>query len=105
MDSQSQLTGDPLPWLLEVEDPGPRYLALRDLVGLHSDEPELLAARKAAHAQGPIAVILDKMHPQGYWCKPGPGYTQRYFSTVWSLIALAQMGASATMDMRISLCL
>ncbi len=101
MDSQSQLKGNPQTWLLEAEDPGPRYLALRDLVGLPADNPELVAARKAAHAQGPIATILDNMHPKGYWSKPGPGYTQRYFSTVWSLIALAQMGSLATMDMRI----
>jgi hypothetical protein len=102
MDWQSHLKGDPLSWLLEAGDPGTRYLALRDLVGLPAEDPELVAAQKAAHTRGPIAVILDKMHPQGYWCKPGPGYTQRYFSTVWSLIALAQMGASVSMDMRIS---
>jgi hypothetical protein len=102
MDGQSQIKGDPLPWLLEEQDPGPRYLTLRDLVGLPADDPELLAARKAAHAQGPIAVILDKMHPEGYWSQPGPGYTPRYFSSVWSFITLAQMGASALTDTRIS---
>jgi hypothetical protein len=103
MDWKSQLKSNPLPWLLEVEDAGPRYLTLRDLVGLPADDPDLVAARKAAHIQGPISIILDNMHPQGYWSKPGPGYTQRYFSTVWSLITLAQMGASASMDIRISL--
>jgi hypothetical protein len=102
MNWQSQLNADPLPWLLEEKDPGPRYLALRDLVGLPADDPDLVAALKVAHTQGPIAVILDKMHPQGYWSKAGPGYTQRYFSTIWSLIALAQMGASAQSDIRIS---
>jgi hypothetical protein len=102
MDWQSQLKGDPLPWLLEAEDPGARFLALRDLIGLPWDDPELVAAQRAAHARGSIAAILDKMHPQGYWRKPGPGYTQRYFSAVWSLIALAQMGASVSMDIRIS---
>jgi hypothetical protein len=81
-------------WLLEPEDPGPRYLALRDLVGLPADEPELLAAQKSAHTQGPISVILDQMHPDGYWSMPGPGYNPKYFSTVWSLIMLAQLGAS-----------
>jgi hypothetical protein len=91
-----------LEWLLEPEDPGVRYLALRDLVGLPANNPELAEAQKAAHTQGPIAAILDKMHPQGYWSKPGPGYNPKYFSTDWSLITLAQLGASVALDERIS---
>jgi hypothetical protein len=42
------------------------------------------------------------MHPDGYWAKPGAGYNPKYYSTIWSLITLAQLGASVTMDMRIS---
>jgi len=57
---------DPLSWLLEPQDPGVRYLALRDLLDLPANDPELLSAQQAAHSQGPIAVILDKMHPDGY---------------------------------------
>jgi hypothetical protein len=102
MEWQSQLLGDPLPWLLESADPGVRYLALRDLVGLPADDPELIAAEKFAYTQGPIAAILEKMHPYGYWSKPGPGYGPKYFSTVWSLIMLAQLGASTDMDTRIA---
>jgi hypothetical protein len=45
------LNGDVLPWLLEPDSPGARYLALRDLVGLRADDPELAAARQAAHRQ------------------------------------------------------
>jgi hypothetical protein len=41
------------------------------------------------------------MRPAGYWVRPGPGYTRRYFSTVWSLILLAQLGASVRLDERI----
>ena len=93
---------DPLPWLLESQDPGVRYLALRDLLDLPADDPELLTAQNLAHTHGPIATILDKMHPQGYWAKPGPGYNPKYFSTDWSLITLAQLGASATLDIRIT---
>ena len=101
MDWQSQLKGDPFPWLLEQEDPGSRYLALRDLLELPPSNPDLISVKKAAHAQGPIYSILDKMHPDGYWSKPGPGYSPKYFSTVWSLILLAQLGASVHSDERI----
>jgi hypothetical protein len=34
------------------------------------------------------------MHPDGYWEEAGPGYLPKYRSTVWSLILLAQLGAS-----------
>ena len=39
MEWHSQLNGDPMPWLLESKDPGARYLALRDLVGLPAGRP------------------------------------------------------------------
>lgn len=93
---------DTMTWLLDPTDPGPRHLALRDLLRRPADDPELLAARAAAHAAPPIAPILDAMHPDGYWAKPGPGYSPKYRSTVWALITLAQVGASAAADERIA---
>ena len=99
---QDQLKGDPLPWLLEPGDPGVRYLALRDLVGLPESATELQAARKAAHQADPIAAILAEMDPAGYWVEPGSGYNPKYRSTVWSLILLAQLGARIEEDARIA---
>jgi hypothetical protein len=96
-----QLKGDPFPWLLEQDEPGARYLALRDLLDLPEDDPELIDARTRAHAQGPIAAILAEMDPAGFWVEPGPGYWPKYRSTVWSVILLAQLGARADMDERI----
>lgn len=101
MDLDTKLKGDSLAWLLEKENPEVRYLALRDLVGLADEDPELKAVREAAHKNGPIAAILDKMAPQGFWQKPGPGYGPKYKSTVWSLILLAQLGADIREDERI----
>jgi hypothetical protein len=99
---QDQLNGDSLAWLLEPDSPGVRYLALRDLLDLSQDDPQLLAARATAHRQGPIAAILAEMNPAGYWVEPGPGYGPKYRSTVWSIIALAQLGASVECDERIA---
>lgn len=89
-------------WLLEPCDPGVRYLALRDLLDKPEFDAELLEARRAAHQNGPIAKLLEKMKPEGYWVKPGPGYSPKFRSTVWSLIMLAQMGARLDMDRRIA---
>ena len=101
MSWRDQLNGDPLPWLLEQDDPGIRYLALRDLVDSSPNDSELLRAKGAAHTEGPISVILSCQHEDGYWEKPGPGYSPKYRSTVWSVITLAQLGASVDADPRI----
>jgi hypothetical protein len=93
------LKANPTDWLLELEDAGVRYLALRDLTG--AGEKEVKAARGKAHREGPIAVILDNMNPEGYWVNPGPGYLPKFKSIVWSLITLAQLGASIEEDKRI----
>ncbi|HMQ34330.1 MAG TPA: hypothetical protein PKD53_26580 [Chloroflexaceae bacterium] len=101
MEAVYQLSEDTLRWLLAPDEPGPRYLALRDLLRLPADDPELRLARQAAHANGPIATILAQMEPTGFWAAPGPGYNPKYRSTVWSLIALAQLGTSSREDARI----
>jgi hypothetical protein len=101
MDWHGKLNDDPMRWLLETEDPGVRYLALRDLLDKPLDDAELIEARAEAHLHGPIATVLDHMQPEGYWIRPGPGYTAKYRSTVWALILLAQLGARADQDKRI----
>jgi hypothetical protein len=97
-----KLNGDPLPWLLEPESPGARYLAIRDLVE-DGTEADISAARETAHREGPIATVLEAMSPEGYWEREGPGYNPKYRSAVWALIALAQLGASVNEDERIAL--
>jgi hypothetical protein len=42
------------------------------------------------------------MEEPGYWAEPGPGYRPKYRSTVWSVVMLAQLGASAALDPRIA---
>jgi hypothetical protein len=98
MSWQDQLKGDPIPWLLEADSPGVRYLALRDLLVRPAGDAELAVARKAAHTKGPIATVLANMEPEGYWVKPGPGYNPKYRSIDWSLLLLAQLGATVSED-------
>ncbi len=102
MSWQDELKGDSLAWLLEPDAPGVRYLALRDLLDRPPDDAELRAARQAAHTQGPIAAILAEMDEAGYWVEAGPGYNPKYRSSVWSVIMLAQLGASVAEDERIA---
>lgn len=101
MNWQAQLHGESLAWLLTADDLGVRYLALRDLLDLSDDDCELFDARQKAHTEGPISQILEAMNDAGYWVEPGPGYTPKYRSTVWTMILLGQLGASVEMDARI----
>ncbi|MBN2239490.1 MAG: nitrogen fixation protein NifH [Dehalococcoidales bacterium] len=93
-------TGKVLDWLLEPDDIGVRYLALRDLV--KEDGRELENAKKQAHAEGPIAEVLSNMDEEGFWAKPGAGYFPMYTATAWAVILLAQLGADINFDNRIA---
>jgi hypothetical protein len=101
MDGKNKIKDNPINWLLEADEPGVRYLAMRDLLDVSENDPDLVAARNVAHTQGPIAAVLEEMKPEGYWVRPGPGYTAKYKSTVWALILLAELGARASQDERI----
>ena len=97
-DWMRDLNDDPLPWLLEpdLDNPGVRYFALTDLLDKAPDDPEVLEARRTVMSTGPVPTILEAQEADGYWVKPGPGYSPKYRSTVWSLSMLAQLGANGT---------
>lgn len=99
-DMNVKLQKNPVDWLLEPDDIGVRYLALRDLAD--AGAKGLAAAEKQAHDKGQIAQILAKMKNEGYWEEPGAGYYPKYTGTVWSVILLAQLGASPGIDHRIA---
>jgi len=86
---------DPLPWLLEndPENPGVRYFALRHLLDRPESDPLVKSAQAKVMTSGPVPVILEKQAPEGYWVKPGGGYSPKYRATTWSLLILAELGA------------
>lgn len=99
---QAHVKPSVLDWLLEPDTPSVRYLALRDLLDAPPDDADLIEARTGAHRQGTIPLVLDAMHPDGYWVKAGAGYAPKYQGTVWSIILLSQLGASLHEDARIA---
>jgi hypothetical protein len=101
MSWQNRIKGDSLAWLLEPGEPAVRLQALQALQNRAPDDPLCQEARFAAHQQGPIPAILENMAPEGYWEETGPGYLPKYRSTVWSVVLLAQLGASLHLDERI----
>jgi hypothetical protein len=92
----SMMGPDPLPWLLEPENPSARYLALTSLLDRPCDDPEVVAARETIPGWGAARAILDAQWPGGYWMAPGVGYSPKYKATVWQVIILAALGAPLT---------
>jgi hypothetical protein len=92
---RARLNADPLPWLLEPDNPAVRRQALTDLLDRPPDDAEVAEAARAINHAHPVKDILDAQQPEGYWVKRGPGYSPKYRSTVWQLIFLDQLGAEA----------
>jgi len=90
---RGRLKGDPLPWLLDDAEPAVRHRVLRELLDRAPDDAAVIEAQAQAMATDPIAAILAAQDPEGWWVRPGGGYSPKYASTVWSLIFLDQLGA------------
>jgi hypothetical protein len=93
MDWREHLRGDPITWLLEADIPPVRFFTLRDLLDRPPYDPERVAAQAAIMSYLPVQASLDAQYPEGYWVKPGSGYSPKYRATVWQVIFLEQMGA------------
>jgi hypothetical protein len=88
------LNADPLPWLLEDDDPSVRYFALVDILGMPSRDRRVTAAGKAIMEEGTVPKILAKQNKGGYWETAEDFYIRtKYRGTVWQLIILAELGA------------
>jgi len=85
-----------LDWLLEPENPSVRYLTLTYLLNRPADDPEVIEAQIATPGWGPARAILDAQWPEGYWMRPGIGYSPKHKATVWQVIFLMALGAPRT---------
>jgi hypothetical protein len=90
------LADDPTDWLLEEDNPSVRYHALRSLMELPEDDRPVVAARRAIMESGPVPAILTAQHEEGYWAKPGTGYSPKYRGTVWQIMLLAHLAADGS---------
>ena len=61
------LNGDPLPWLLDPEDPSVRYWTLVDVLDRPADNSEVQEVRSAIARQPLARKILGLQHLEGYW--------------------------------------
>lgn len=98
MSEINSLRREPLAWLLEddASNPGPRFFALTELIGKSAAEDEVIDAKKAVMASGPVPEILKHQEPEGYWAEPAPAYGPKYRGTLWQVTFLAQLGADGS---------
>ena len=80
-------------WLLEKDNPSVRCFALRHLLDRVEDDRDVQNTRRAIMRSEPVRKILAAQKPEGYWVKPGAGYSPKYESGVWQILFLAELGA------------
>ncbi len=83
-----------LDWLLEPCDPSVRAATLRQLLGRMPDDPDVVQAEAAINRSEPVKTILALQETGGGWGEPKNYYTGKYSSTVWTLLVLAELGAT-----------
>jgi hypothetical protein len=84
---------DPIPWLLEGDDPSLRYYTLTGLLGEAAEGGEAAAARRDIMSRGAVPQILAAQLDDGHWEGRDRFYTAKYRGTVWQLLILAELGA------------
>lgn len=94
MNWRDRLHADPLPWLLEEDNPAVRYGALVDLLDRRADDPEVQAARAAIVSHPPVAALLAAQKRDGYWVNRD-FYLPKHYGTFWTLCVLGDLGLTA----------
>lgn len=82
-----------LDWLLEEKDPSVRLMTLTTWLGLAPDAAEVVEARAAVMASGPVHELLAQQNEDGSWGEINRFYRDKYRGSVWSLLLLAELGA------------
>lgn len=84
---QKSLNGDPLPWLLDPENPSVRYWTLVDILDQPVSDSTVQKTKAAIAIQPLVQELFSLQHPEGYWgddeTRP---YTAQGAVTVLSLL-------------------
>lgn len=97
---KSLLNADTTDWLLEEDNPSVRYFTLTDILDLPENDPAVRVARQAIMQEGAVHDILERQRAPEYLSAYPRFYTYKYKGLVWSLILLAELGASLTPEIK-----
>jgi len=93
---QDKVRADPLPWLLERDNPSARYLVLRHLLDSGEQDSQVAEARAAISAWPPVQEILALMDPVNFWGRADKPFYGGAVGTHASLNLLAELGHPRT---------
>ena len=93
---QDNLKADPLPWLLEPENPSARYLALRHLLDCAEQDSQASETRAAIPTWPPVHEILASMDPVDFWGQADKPFYGGAVGTHATLNLLAELGQPRT---------
>ena len=88
------MKADPIPWLLETDNPSVCYLTLRYLLDRPEDDPEVREASAAIPRSRVVDRIFARQSPGGFWGDPATPYQPKYKATYWTLMTLGHLGLS-----------
>lgn len=88
------MKADPIPWLLEPDNPSVRYLTLRHLLERPEDDVEVQATRAAIPESRIVKQIFSRHNPGGFWGDPATPYQPKYKASYWTLMVLGHLGLS-----------
>ena len=94
-DWKTLLKADSTDWLLEKENPSVRYFTLKHILDKPENDTDMQQTRRDIMQSGIVPEILQKQQESGYLQAYPRFYTYKYKGLVWSLIALAELGADA----------
>jgi hypothetical protein len=96
---QKELKADPIPWLLERENPSARYLTLRHLLDSGEPDSQVTEAREAIPAWPPVREILAVMDPVNFWGRADKPFYGGAVGTHGTLHLLAELGMPRTLQL------
>jgi len=95
------LTGDPMGWLLQDDDPSIAYFFLSEVLERPDHSLALRDARLRIPTSPAVRTILSRQHPDGWWETPDHLTEPRHGATLWQLYLLAELGMTGQ-DFRVA---
>ena len=87
---------DIIQWLMLAKTHSIRNITLEQLLRRPEGDADVKAEQQAMKATGPIPNILSHQTKAGGWSSERSYYTPKYFSTHWSMLLLAELGADGS---------
>lgn len=66
------ISEDVIAWLVEPENPSVRYRTMVELLDKSPNDIEVRGCKNQITESTPVKILLDRMHPDGYWLQKNP---------------------------------